>query len=450
MNDMLLELGSNPFARSLIKQLGLPLPLPVKLRRDAQPWTARPLAGDVVLLGGEGGELREVLEVVIRDAGALLLPAASALGEERKASAVVFDATALRDAASLHALYGFFHPLMGRIASSGRALVLARAPDELEPEQAAAQGALEGFVRSLAKELGKVGATANLVRVRRGAESRVGPVARWLLSPKAAFVTAQPLVVSALARAVASPPLVRPLEGKVALVTGSARGIGAATAKLLATEGAKVLCLDRPQDAEVLEQVAQSIGGVAVKVDLAAPEAPQQISAAVRGAGGLDVLVHNAGITRDKTLARMKPEQWDQVLDVNLGAIVRVTAALEGQLRDDARVVCLSSVAGIAGNFGQTAYGASKSGVIGFVRASAERLARRGITVNAIAPGFIETRLTAEMPFAIREAARRMSALGQGGLPEDVGQAILFLATPGAHGLTGQVLRVCGGALVGA
>jgi 3-oxoacyl-[acyl-carrier protein] reductase len=147
----------------------------------------------------------------------------------------------------------------------------------------------------------------------------------------------------------------------------------------------------------------------------------------------------------------MSPEQWSQVIGVNLEAVVRTTdALLGGVLRDGGRIVALSSIAGLAGNVGQTNYAASKAGVAGFVRSLAPRLAARGITTNAVAPGFIETRLTAAIPFTIREAARRMSSLGQGGLPQDVAEVVSFLASPASIGLTGQVLRVCGGSLVGA
>ena len=205
-----------------------------------------------------------------------------------------------------------------------------------------------------------------------------------------------------------------------------------------------------PADDGPTSQLARAIGGTALGVDMGEEDAPARIEAGLRALGGVDVLVHNAGVTRDKTLARMKPEQWDQVLGINLAAVIRTTAALEPLLRDNGRVVCLSSIAGIAGNVGQTRYAASKAGIVGFVRATAERLADRGITVNAVAPGFIETRMTAAIPVAIREVARRLSALGQGGLPEDVAQAIVFLASPGAQGITGRTLRVCGGAFVGA
>jgi 3-oxoacyl-[acyl-carrier protein] reductase len=167
--------------------------------------------------------------------------------------------------------------------------------------------------------------------------------------------------------------------------------------------------------------------------------------------GGVDVVVHNAGITRDKTLARMRPEQWDATLDINLAAAMRIDAALDrGVLREDARSIYLSSVVGIAGTAGQTNYASAKAGLIAYVRARAGQLAGRGISVNAVAPGFIETRMTAAMPALVREAGRRLNCLNQGGLPEDVANVITFLASPGASALSGAVVRVCGGSFLGA
>jgi 3-oxoacyl-[acyl-carrier protein] reductase len=197
--------------------------------------------------------------------------------------------------------------------------------------------------------------------------------------------------------------------------------------------------------------VARAIGGSVLLADVSDPETPAKIARELEQRfGGVDVVVHNAGITRDKTLAKMKPELWDQAIAVNLSSVARITYALRESLRDGGRVICLSSVAGLAGNLGQTNYAASKAGVAGLVRALAPEFASRGITVNAIAPGFIETRLTAAIPTMIREAGRRLSALGQGGLPRDIGDLVTFLASPGAQGLTGQVIRACGGALIGA
>ncbi len=474
MSDFLLEISRNASARRFVRALGLPLPLPENLARGAGAWEALPLADRAVVVGAsERAELASPLAACLASAGAdpFLAPsealagafrapgetfgrpahALDALADSRKAHGLVFDASGLERVAELEQLHAFFHPLLGRLARSGRVVVLGRELDaSASPERAAVQAALEGFVRSVAKEVGRGGATANLVRVARGAESRLGPVVRFLLSQRSAFVSAQPLVVTARARSVGEPTLVRSLDRKIALVTGAARGIGAATARQLAAEGATVLCLDRPGDDALLSQLARAIGGVALLVDLTADDAPARIAEALAAHGGVDVVVHNAGITRDKTLARMSVEQWRVAVDVNLGAVVRATSALEPQLRDGGRIVCLSSVAGLAGNVGQSNYAASKAGIVGFVRAEAERLADRGVTVNAIAPGFIETRLTAAIPVTIREAGRRLSALAQGGQPDDVAQAITFLATPGAQGITGRTLRVCGGALIGA
>ncbi|HWM10153.1 MAG TPA: SDR family oxidoreductase, partial [Solirubrobacteraceae bacterium] len=159
---------------------------------------------------------------------------------------------------------------------------------------------------------------------------------------------------------------------------------------------------------------------------------------------GADIVVHNAGITRDRTLARMSEDEWDSVLAVNLESIERINA----ELADVRRIVCVSSVSGIAGNRGQANYATSKAGVIGIVEELAPKLDRA--TINAVAPGFIETRMTAAMPLATREAGRRMNSLAQGGLPVDVAETIAWLASPGSAGVNGNVVRVCGQSLIGA
>jgi 3-oxoacyl-[acyl-carrier protein] reductase len=473
MSDMLLEIGRNAQARKVIRAIGLPIPLPEPLARDSGPWQAQPLADRWIAVGATpGAELVPAIAECLAPAGAepyLWGPTEMAaafrdpgetygrpartfatLSERAHVQGLVFDATGIGDIAGLRSLHEFFQPSVARLARSGRVVVLGRVSGG-SVEGAAAQAALEGFVRSAAKELGRTGVTANLVLVERGAEDRLAPVLRFMLSARAAFVTAQPIVVDSRARALGRPaPFVRALEKKLALVTGAARGIGEATARLLAQEGAHVLLLDRPEDDGPTSQLARAIGGTAIAIDLADEGSAARIAEAVRGFGGVDIVVHNAGITRDKTLARMNAGLWGQVLAVNLAAVARTHAALEPLLREEGRVVCLSSVAGIAGNVGQTAYAASKAGILGLVRVAAAQLAERGITVNAVAPGFIETRLTAAIPMAIREVGRRLSALAQGGSPEDVGQAITFLASPGAQGITGRTLRVCGGAFIGA
>ena len=471
--DLLLQLGANPQTRKLVQSLGLPIPMPQALDRAPGPYEARPLEDASVLVGGAlRGELGRALARSLVEAGAEPIVAgsedaftapgeawgrpprpAAELEETERVDALVFDATEVSSPAGLRALYDFFHPHVRRLRPSGRGVLIGRPPlDAPDAAGAAARHALDGFVRSVAKEVGRRGSTAQLLVVEAGAEARLDPVLRFVLGRRSAFVTGQPIPITRTVAGTPGWPRVRPLEGKVCLVTGAARGIGAATVGILAGEGAKVVCLDRPDDDGPLSAVAREHGGVVLAQDVTAPEAPEAIADALEALGGVDVVVHNAGVTRDKTLAKMSESQWDLAVDVNLGAVARITEALVQRkvLREGGRIVCLSSVAGIAGNVGQTNYAASKAGVVGFVRRLAPELADRGVTVNAIAPGFIETRLTDAMPTMIREVARRLSALGQGGRPEDVGQAIAFLSTPGAVGVTGHLLRVCGGALVGA
>jgi len=474
MTDLLLE---NENARKLIKTLGLPIPVPEKLARAKGPYEERPLDDKNVLVCGAGA-LQGVLAQILTKAGAnpwvigtsdavlepyvgpgeawarkprRVEPGEAPEGE--RVDAIVFDGTSLESPDDLRQLYDYLHPWIRRINRSGRVVVIGRpAADAKKPARAATRAGLEGFTRSLAKEIGANGSTANSVFVEEGAESRLGPVLRFLLSPRSAFISCQPLHVGNLAKGDDAPET-HVLGGKVALVTGAARGIGEATAEILAAEGAHVICLDRPADDGPCSKVAQRIGGSVLLVDITDGDAPNRISKELKERfGGVDIVVHNAGVTRDKTLGRMQPEAWDMAVDINLGAVIRITDRLieDEVLRPGGRIICLSSVSGIAGNRGQTNYSASKAGIVGFVESLATKVAKTGITVNAIAPGFIETRLTNAMPVAIREVARRMSAVGQGGKPEDVGQAITFLATPGAVGVTGQTVRVCGGALVGA
>jgi 3-oxoacyl-[acyl-carrier protein] reductase len=443
MADKYLELINSPFGKNVASRLGLPQPAVLRRYSPDAPLVPGPL-----LLGAIDGGL-EGLADVLTGAGVDVRIGET---ESQKLSALVFDATAARAPADLAQLRDFFVGSLRRVHSSGRVVIIGRAPDGEDPAVDATRQALDGIVRSLAKEM-RAGATANLVLVDGEADgSTVEGALRFFLSGRSAYVDGQALRVSST-DAPAPSDWTKPLAGRVAVVTGAARGIGAAIAKVLARDGASVVVADLPAAGESLAKVANTIGGTALQLDITSPDAPEQLIGFVTGRfGGVDIVIHNAGITGDKLLANMKPETWDSVIAVNLSSQLRVNAALlsSGALRPGGRVVCLASTSGIAGNRGQTNYAASKAGVIGMVRASAAAFAKHGATINAIAPGFIDTEMTRAIPFATREVARRISSLHQAGLPVDVAEAIAFMCQSAAAGVNGQVLRVCGQNLVGA
>lgn len=239
------------------------------------------------------------------------------------------------------------------------------------------------------------------------------------------------------------------LQGQVALVTGGSRGIGLAIARELAEAGAKVAVVGR--DAARAEAAAAGLPGEGHRgyaCDVAdAAAAAVLVKQVEEEMGGVDVLVNNAGVTRDNLLVRIKDDDWDAVLDTNLrGAFVLIRAAARGMMKRRAgRIVNVSSVVGITGNVGQANYAASKAGLIGLTKAVAKELASRGVLVNAVAPGYIETDMTSELPGAAREALSSQIALGRLGQPEDIAPVVRFLAGPGSRYMTGQVLVVDGG-----
>ncbi|NTX41122.1 3-oxoacyl-ACP reductase [Myxococcus sp. CA033] len=452
MADKLMTLANNPVTGGLVRALGLPTPPP--LARAKEGWVAQPFVDRVVLLGtAPGGFATEAARSALAGGGARVLDVLPEQ-EGRGVDVALFDATGLSTPADLRSLYDFFHATVPRLARNSRVLVLVGLPEEARgPAAAAVARGAEGFVRSLGKEVGRRGATANLAYVARGAEDRLAGPVRFFCGVQATYVSGQAARVTSSVRPVVSAPMVAALKGKVALVTGAARGIGAATAERLAQEGARVVLLDVPALQDALEATAARVGGEALALDITAPDAPARLVAELQGRhGGVDVVVHNAGITRDRTIAKMTPEAWDQVLSVNLAAIIAADEALlaSGALRDEGRLVYLSSISGVSGNFGQTNYAATKAALIGYVAALAPTLAPRGICANAVAPGFIETAMVAKMPLMTREVGRRLNSLSQGGQPRDVAELITFFASPGAYGVTGNTLRVCGQGLVGA
>ncbi|WP_031103070.1 3-oxoacyl-ACP reductase [Streptomyces sp. NRRL S-146] len=441
MADRYLRLTGTAPGRFLTRRLGLPQP--AALTR----WSAERPALDGGLLHLTAGRSALDLAPVLARTG--IGPAGSG-----RTAAVVLDATGVRDVEALAEVHAALHPVVRSVAASGRVVVLGAPLDPADHHQAAAQQALEGFTRSLGKEIGR-GRTVNLVRLTDAAAAE--STLRFLLSPKSAYVSGQVIEVGADREASAAAPEPtaaapdRPLSGRTALVTGAARGIGEAVAETLARDGARVVVLDVPQAEQDARRVAERLGGTALLLDMTSADAGARIAEALPD--GLDLLIHNAGITRDRRLVNMPAERWISVLEVNLASVLRTTDALlkDGTLKRGGRIVATASIAGIAGNAGQTNYGASKAGVVGLVRSLAPRaLDEHGVTVNAVAPGFIETKMTAAVPLFIREAGRRMNSLAQGGLPADVAETTAWLAHPASGAVNGQVVRVCGQSLLGA
>lgn len=444
MADRYLHLTGTAPGRFLTRRLGLPQPAP--LRR----WTLETprLDGPLLHLTAGTSAIRDGLAKVLATTGLTI--------EERptRPAGIVLDATGVASARGLAEVHAALHPVVRSLAPGGRIVVIGTPPTVEDHHQAAAQQALEGFVRSLGKEVGR-GSTVQLVRLPSDATPDAAESTLcFLLSPRSAYVSGQVIELTAAAPAASpgsTPDRSAPLAGRTALVTGAARGIGASTASVLARDGAHVIALDVPGAQDDLVRTADRLGATALPLDITAPDAAARIAAAAPD--GLDVLVHNAGITRDRRLANMPAERWAQVIEVNLDSVLRTTDELlgSGTMNRGGRIVATASIAGITGNDGQTNYAAGKAGVIGLVRSLGPRAAaEHGVTVNAVAPGFIETRMTAAVPFLIRQAGRRMNSLSQGGLPADVAEAVAWFAHPASGAVNGQVLRVCGQSLLGA
>ena len=443
-SDRYQQITALPPGRFIAKRLGLPESRPLRRYEPGQPALAGP-----ALLGGDG-RMGETVTSTLVAAGAEIR---QVLPDDHgvKLGALVFDATGIEDSAGLRALYEFFHASIRSLGPSGRVVVLGTPPELSQSRpQAVAQRALEGFVRSAAKEL-RQGATGQLVYVAPGAEANAESTLRFLLSARSAYVSGQVIRIGA-GEKTDPQDWEQPLAGRVAVVTGASRGIGAAIARALARDGATIVGVDVPAQGEDLAEVVNDVGGSSLLLDITDEDAPARLAEHLTERhGGADAVVHNAGVTRDRTLGRMSDEEWDMVLAINLTAQERINdTLLDGMLRPGGRIVTVSSVSGIAGNRGQANYAASKAGVIGIVESLAPVLAERGQTINAVAPGFIETQMTAAMPIGTREAGRRMNSVAQGGQPVDVAEAIGWLASPASGGVNGNVVRVCGQSLIGA
>jgi 3-oxoacyl-[acyl-carrier protein] reductase len=457
MSDLYRGFTESAIGKQVTKLLGLPQPSKLE-RYDA----GAPLVDGTVAVGGRG-RLAEELVGVLDTLGiaAVTDPLAATSGDDTF-KGLVFDATGLTSSDQLVELRDFFTPLLRRLDSCPRIVVIGTPPELVEGGERVTQRALEGFTRSLGKEIGR-GGTVQLVYVADGAEGAVHSTLAFLPSPKSAYVSGQVVRIGAhgTAKAGTVDDWLRPLEGRVALVTGASRGIGEQIARVLHRDGATVVGVDVPQAASELQSVMTELDGDHLVLDITAKDAPQRIARHLKEKhGGVDVVVHNAGITRDRKLANMaasadKGDRFEQVIAVNLTAPERTTRHLldEKVINAGGSIIGVASIAGIAGNVGQTNYAASKAGVIGLVDSLADELAGsggRGITINAVAPGFIITQMTAAVPFATREVGQRLNAMAQGGLPVDVAETIAWYASPGSTAVNGNVVRVCGQMMLGA
>ncbi|MHC6593768.1 3-oxoacyl-ACP reductase [Arthrobacter sp. C152] len=446
MTDTYTQLVSSGPGRNIAKKLGLPLPAALRRYKPGEPLTT----GPIVVQGSTAGADKLAAELLSWDLDVRRHPVPA-----EKLGAIILVLDELDHPGDLE------KPVLAAAASlrdlrpGGRVITVSRAAAAASsPAAAAARQGVDGFLRSLAKEL-RAGATGNGVLLADGvgpaSPSALGAI-RFFLSGRSAFVDGQFLTVTSEDGGV-SADTGKPLAGKVAIVTGAARGIGAEIARTLHRDGATLVLVDIPASGDQLATVANDVRGTALQLDISAADAGQRmIDHAVQRHGRLDIVVHNAGITRDKLLANMDQARWNSVININIAAQLRINEALlaSEHFRSSPRIVSVASTSGIAGNRGQTNYAASKGGVMGMVRATASLVAARGGTINAVAPGFIETEMTARMPFAVREVARRLNSLQQGGLPSDVAETIAFLASDAAGGINGEVLRVCGQNLVGA
>ena len=446
MSDKYLEFANSKIGRSIVSILGLPKP-PKLIREDIK--NPHYLSGNL-LCGTTTGALFSTQ--INQSLGTTDL---NFVDEDAESCDLLFDASGIRNTDQADELYQFFHKHLSKLPRCGRVVVIGQQPNNIDNiEHAIAQRGLVGFIKSVAKEIGRKGATANLLYLNGFGHKGLAAPLRFLLSAGCAYTNGQVISLATPVTDVSEEHnWQQPLEGKSIVITGAARGIGLAMSQVLARDGAMVIGVDVPQAKEQLEKAMSDLGGIAMALDITAEDAPQRlVDCCAQQEQKLQGIVHNAGITRDKMLSRMTEQQWQQLVDINIGSIQRINRALLAtqMLDQGGRIVGVASISGIAGNLGQSNYAYSKSAVIGMVDSMASVCADRGITVNAVAPGFIETKMTAAIPFATRQFGRRLCSLSQGGLPEDVAEVVAFFVNPQASGVNGNTVRVCGQNLMGA
>ena len=449
MADKYQELVTGGPLTGVAKSLGLPQPPHLRRHKPGDPL----LKNDKVLVTGSGADA----DAVARQLGDWDLNVRRDQAGDDKIGAIVVVVTEAKRPKELQGPVLNAAKHLRKLDKGGRFIVISRAKAEhgtdIDVALNATRGGVEGLVRSMGHEV-RGGSTANGILVHDGVDVTAPSVVaslHFFLSGRSAFVDGQFLTVSSSAGEIPA-DWDKPLAGKVAAITGAARGIGAAIARQMKADGADVIVIDVPPAGDALSKVANELGGLALQLDITSDDAGNRIAdAAKQRFGKLDIVVHNAGITRDKLLANMDEAKWGSVIAVNIEAQLNMNEQLlkHEAFQKSPRIATMASTSGIAGNRGQTNYATSKAGVIAMVEATADRVASMGGNINAVAPGFIETDMTAAIPFVNRQVARRVNSLQQGGQPGDVAQAISFLVSDRALGVNGEVLRVCGQNIVG-
>ncbi len=446
----------------------------VPLMRSTSPWQDTLLPDKTAIIGGklEGQGFWQAISDRLTSSGAQVKgygDIADHIGGDNKSSikahqstaapVLVYDASHLNSSHELDDLYEFFNHHMKQLKAHTRAIVIAQDPDCAEnAEKKAALWAVSGFVKSLSKEIGRKCASINLLTYNHESasfesiEQALAACSEYFLSDHSSYVTGQVIAIEDPGNVDMSIPFAGSLAGKIVLVTGAAGGIGRAIAQSFASEGSYVIAIDQVSKAAELKQLCRDIDGHSLALGLGNHENHQEIVNYIsKQHGHVDVVIHNAGITRDRTLKKMSKNEWRSCLDINLRAVEELTQMmLEAKVvAQGGRIIMMASISGIGGNIGQCNYSAAKAGLIGYAKGLSQQLRAEGIGVNAIAPGFIQTEMTANLPLITRQIAVRMASLGQAGLPQDIADAACFLASPFSAGIRGSVLRVCGGHTLG-